>query len=161
QRTGPNHNMNSSSDAPLSQFTGITRAQIDSTGSVVRFELVRDAGTFRLEGYLQNGTGGGNFAFTPNPSYANQLRSLGLAGNLTDEKIFTMAGHDVSGAYIRDMNALGIKTDSEDKLVTMRIHGVSPEFVRGFKDLGYSELSADKLVTMRIHGVSTDFARGL
>src|ERR1041385_9177912 len=60
QRTGPNHNMNSSSDAPLSQFSGITRAQIDSTGAVVRFELVRDAGTFRLEGYLQNGTGGGN-----------------------------------------------------------------------------------------------------
>jgi hypothetical protein len=161
QRTSPNHNMNSSSDAPLSQFRGITRAQIDSAGNVTRFDLVRDAGTFHMEGYLQNGGGGGNFSFTPNPNYGNELRSLGFTGELTDEKVFTMAVHDVSAAYIRDMNALGIRPDSEDKLVAMRIHGVTPEYVRGFKDLGYSELSADKLVTMRIHGVSTDFARGL
>jgi hypothetical protein len=161
QRTSPNHNMNSSSDAPLSQFRGITRAQIDSTGTVARFDLVRDAGTFHMEGYLQNGGGGGNFNFTPNPNFANELRSFGFAGDLTDEKVFAMAIHDVSGAYIRDMNALGIRADSDDKLIAMRIHGVTPEYVRGFKDLGYSELSADKLVTMRIHGVGTDFARGL
>jgi len=161
QRTSPNHNMNSSSDAPLSQFRGITRAQIDSTGTVARFDLVRDAGTFHFEGYLRNGGGGGNFTFTPNPNYANELRSFGFAGNLTDEEVFSMAVHDVSAAYIRDMNALGIRPDSEEKLITMRIHGVTPEYVQGFKDLGYSELSADKLVTMRIHGVSTEFARGL
>jgi len=161
QRTSPNHNMSSSSDAPLSQFRGITRAQVDSGGSVARFELVRDAGTFQLEGYLRNGGGGGTFTFTQNPNYANELRSFGYAGNLTDEKVFSMAVHDVSAAYIRDMNALGIRPDSEDKLITMRIHGVTPEYVRGFKDLGYSELSADKLVTMRIHGVSTEFASGL
>jgi hypothetical protein len=161
QRTSPNHNMNSSSDAPLNQFRGITRGQLDSPGTVAQFELVRDAGTFHFEGYLRNGGGGGNFVFTPNPNYANELRPLGFAGNLNEEKVFTMAVHDVSVAYIRDMNALGIRTDSEDKLVTMRIHGVTPEYVRGFKDLGYTELSADKLVTMRIHGVNTEFARGL
>jgi len=161
QRTSPNHNMNSSSDAPLSQFRGITRGLVDSGGTVVRFDLVRDAGTFHMEGYLQNGGGGGNFIFTPNPNYANELRSFGFVSDLTDEKVFAMAVHDVSGAYIRDMNSLGVRPDSEDKLIAMRIHGVTPEYVRGFKDLGYSELSADKLVTMRIHGVSTDFARAL
>lgn len=161
QRTSPNHNMNSSLDAPLSQFRGIMRAQIDSTGTLARFELVRDAGIFHFEGYLQNGGGGGNFSFTPNPNYPSELRSFGFAGNLTEDKVFAMAVHDVSVAYIRDMNALGIRPDSEDKLITMRIHAVTPEYVRSFKDLGYSELSADKLVTMRIHAVSTDFARGL
>lgn len=161
QRTGPNYNMSSSSDAPLSQFRGITRAQIDSTGTVARFELVRDAGAFHFEGYLRSGGGGGNFTFTPNPNYASELRSFGFAGNLTDDKVFSMAVHDVSAAYIRDLNALGIRPDSEDKLITMRIHEVTPEYVRGFKDLGYSELNADKLVTMRIHGVSAEFARGL
>jgi hypothetical protein len=110
---------------------------------------------------MRNGSGGGTFTFVGNPNYANELRSIGFAGNLTDEKVFSMALHDVSSAYIRDMNALGIRQDSEDKLITMRIHGVTPEYVRGFKDVGYSELSADKLVTMRIHGVSNEFARGL
>jgi hypothetical protein len=161
QRTSLNHNMNSSSDAPLSQFHAIMGGQLDSAGGLVRFDLVRDAGTFHLEGYMRNGSGGGNFTFAPNPNYANQLRSLGFAGNLTDEKVFSMAIHDVSSAYIRDMNGLGIRPDSEDKLIAMRIHGVTPEYVRGFKDLGYSELGADKLVTMRIHGVSAEFARGL
>jgi len=160
-RTSPNHNMNSSSDAPVSQFRGITPAQLGSAAGVARFELVRDAGTFQFEGYLQNGGGGGNFVFTPNPNFGNELRSFGFKAELTNDKIFTMAVHDVSATYIRDMNSLGIRPDSEDKLVTMRIHGVSPEFVRSFKDLGYNELSADKLVTMRIHGVSADFAKSL
>src|SRR5579871_1767970 len=107
QRTSANNNMNSSSDAPLSQFRGITRGQIDSGGAVARFDLVRDAGTFHMEGYLQNGGGGGNFTFTPNPNYASELRSFGYTSDLTDEKVFALAVHDVSGAYIRDMNALG------------------------------------------------------
>lgn len=159
---GPDSSMSSSSPVPFAQLTGLTRAQLDSAGSVVRFELVRDAGTLRFEGYTRNGGGGGAFTFSPNPKFQAEMRSLGFSG-LTDEKVFTMAMHDVSAAYVREMNALGVRPDSADQLITMRIHGVTAEYAGAFKSMGYaaSELTPDKLVTMRIHGVSPEFAREL
>jgi hypothetical protein len=105
RRSSANSNMSSSSPAPLSQLRGLTQAQLDSSGSMARFELVRDAGTLRFEGYLQGGGGGGTFTFSPNPNFAGEMSSLGYSG-LSDEKVFSMAVHDVSVAYIRDMSAL-------------------------------------------------------
>ena len=138
RRTTVNSNMSSSTAVPLSQLRGLSRAQLDSSGSVARFELVRDAGTLRFEGYLQNGGGGGTFTFSPNPSFAGEMRALGYSG-FSDEKQFAMAVHDVSAAYVRDMNALGIRPESTDQLITMRIHNVTVDYVRELKDLGYSE----------------------
>ncbi|HEY7392926.1 MAG TPA: hypothetical protein VH640_30680 [Bryobacteraceae bacterium] len=160
QRSGPGFNMNSTSPVPLSQLRGLSRAELDSSGSVVHFDLVRDAGTLRFTGYLQNGGGGGAFTFTPSASFAGEMRSLGFEG-LSDEKVFTMAVHDVSAAYVRDMNALGIHPDSIDQLISMRIHNVTVDYAREFKSLDYTELTPDKLVTMRIHGVTAAFAREL
>jgi hypothetical protein len=160
QRRGPGFNMSSTSPVPLSQFRGLTQVELDSSGSVARFDLVRDAGTLRFAGYLQNGGGDGAFTFTPNPSFAGEMRSLGFEG-LSDEEVFTMAVHDVSTSYVRDMNALSIHPDSADKLISMRIHNVTVDYVRELKSLGYADLTADELVTMRIHGVTTAFAREL
>src|ERR1700722_4039287 len=47
--TGPNSEMSSSSPVPLAQLAGLTRAQLDGAGSVVRFQMGRDAGPFRFE----------------------------------------------------------------------------------------------------------------
>jgi hypothetical protein len=156
QRGVPGRNMSSSSPIALSQLRGLTRAQLDSSGSMARFELARDAGTLQLAGYLQNGGGGGAFTFTPNPRFAAEMRALGYDG-LSEEKVFTMAIHDVSAAYVREMKALGIHPDSGDQLITMRIHNVTVEFVRDLKGLGYADVPADKLVTLCIHGVTADF----
>src|SRR5881398_1581359 len=38
-------NMSSSMPVPLAQFHGLGRAQLESSGSVAQFEIVRDAGT--------------------------------------------------------------------------------------------------------------------
>jgi hypothetical protein len=160
QRGGPGLNMSSSSPIALSQLRGLTRAQLDSSGSMTRFELQRDAGRLQFAGYLQNGGGGGAFTFTPNPRFAPDMRALGYDG-LSEEKVFTMAVHDVSAAYVREMNALGIHPGSADQLISMRIHNVTVEFARDLKDLGYTDLPADKLVTLRIHGVTTDFIKEL
>jgi len=158
QRGGPGRNMSSSSPIALSQLRGLTRAQLDSSGSSARFELLRDAGTLQFAGYLQNGGGGGAFTFTPYPRFAADMQALGYGG-LSEEKVFTMAVHDVSAAYVRDMNALGIHPDSADQLIPMRIHNVTVDFARELRGLGYADLAADKLVTLRIHGVTTDFIK--
>ena len=99
RRSTGKSSMSSSSMAPLSQLRGLSRAQLDSSGSVARFELVREAGTLRFEGYLQNGGGGGAFTFSPNPKFAGEMAALGYSG-FTDENVFAMAIHDVSAAYV-------------------------------------------------------------
>jgi hypothetical protein len=157
---GGRSNMNTSSALPLSQLRGLDRGQFEAAGVIPRFEIARDAGTFRLQGFLQNGSGGGVFTFSPNPNFVTEMRALGFS-NLSDETVFVLAMHDISAGFVRDMNALGIRPDSTNELVSMGIHGVTVDFVRDLQGLGYSSLSPTKLVTMRIHGVTTDFARQL
>jgi hypothetical protein len=156
QRSSGSSSMSSSSPVPLAQLRGLTGTQLDSSGSVARFELVRDAGTLRFEGFLKNGGGGGTFTFAPNPDFAAAMRKLGFStgiAGLSDEKVFAMAVHDVSTGYMKDMNALGIHPDSTDQLVTMRINGVTPEYIRKARSLVSGNLSIDQLVSLRIHGI--------
>jgi len=153
-------NMNTSSPLPLNQLRGLTRSQLESSNSVARFEIVREAGTLSLQGYIQNGAGGGIFTFSPNAGFIGEMRALGYSG-LSDETVFALAVHDISAGFVRDMNALGIRPESTEQLLTMGIHNVTVEFARDLQGLGYSDLSPTKLVTMRIHGVTTDFAREL
>jgi len=159
RRYRPGSEMSSSSSVPMSQLSGLTRAQLGSaTPSLIRFDIVRDAGALRLEGYLQNGGGGGNFTFIPNPGYANEMTARGFS-DLSDENVFRLAIHDVSMQYINDMTALGYKDLKTDKLITMRIHGVTPNFIRDIEALGFGRPPIDKLVTMRIHGITPDYIR--
>jgi hypothetical protein len=160
RRTSPTSNMSNSGTIALSELRGLTSAQLRSAGSVVRFEIVRDAGTLQCEGFIKNGGGGGSFVFAPNPNFPNEIRALGY-GDLNDEQIFSMAVHDVSAAYVRELAALGVRPDSSSQLITMRIHNVAPEYIKEFQSLGYSSLTPEKLVTMRIHRVTANFAREL
>ena len=157
QMNSEHRHMNSSSAAPLSQFRGLTAAQLQNSPAA-RFELVRDAGTFQLEGYLKNGSGGGTWTFAPNRKFTDDMRSLGY-NDLSPEMVFSMAVHDVSIAFVHDLNSASIGHVSADHLVAMRIHGVSIDFIHRMQGLGYSKLSADKLIAMRIHGVTPEFIR--
>ena len=160
ERTSAKHNMAySRDDVPMSQFAGLTMDQINSAaGSVVHFQIGREAGILECEGFLKSGGGGGVFHFMANLNYMAAMRSLGYR-ELDNEKIFALSLHDVTTAYVRDMQALGYTSAKYEQLIAMRIHGVSPEFVRDTRALGLRTDSADQLIAMRIHGVSPEFVR--
>jgi hypothetical protein len=141
--TAPNNS--SESPLPASQFR-------------VPLDLVREAGTLHLEGSLQNGSGGGNFTFTPDPTFAPAMRSLGIAG-LTDHTMYVLAVHDVGATYVRELNGLGVQPRSANQLIGMAVQHVSLEYVREFYALGYASLSADMLISMRVQGVSAEFVK--
>ena len=56
----------SSSDYKLSDFRGLTREQIFSNGSDVKFDIAREAGTITCSGLFKTGRGVGDWTFTPN-----------------------------------------------------------------------------------------------
>lgn len=133
-----------------------------STETPVSFSLSRDAGTIAFSGTFQTGEGVGRFSFTPNPTYATTLRSLGVTFDeaLDDEGLFSLAMHNVSAKFIGDMQSLGYR-ESLDDYIAFRIHGVTVDFVRELRSLGYDKLTAEDLVTFRIHGVTPQFIRSL
>jgi hypothetical protein len=121
-------------------------------GVMVRFQMVRDAGTLACEGYFKRGNGAGTFTFSQDPNFISEMRQMGYTG-LLPEMLFAMAAHNVSLDYVRGLRSLKAAPSSADDLISMRIHGVSIEYIQELQALGYRNLKADELVTMRIHGV--------
>lgn len=180
------HNMNHSSDWPVEAFQGLdlsVRGKRD-----VQFSIVREAGRFDCEGYLQNGVGAGVFLFTPDPAFTKALDDLGFTG-VNERTQFAMAILDVTAKFIRDLRAEGLPLTEVDKVMAFRVHGVTVASVREYKKLGvqadedqlvalhvhgatpawvmkmraqgYTGLDVDQLVAMRVHGVTPEYIDGL
>src|SRR5580704_11244637 len=160
-RSADHSQMTSSSALPVDQLRGLSRPQMESSaGATVHFEIARNAGTLRCDGYFRAGKGAGAFRFSPNANFVSEMRSLGYNG-LENETVFSMAVHDVTTAYVRDLRSLGVTPSSSDELISMAIHRVTIEYIRDLKKLGFTELNSDHLVSMRIHGVEPAFVREL
>ena len=143
QRVNVNSMMNNVSPVNLSRFRGLSRIQFDSPGSLVRFELVRDAGTIRFDGYVASGGGGGTFEFVPNPNFADRMSSSGYSA-LTPEKTFLCAVYDVGLDFAREIRSTGLQEVTLDNLIRLRGQGISSDYIRKvqkrFKDISVNDL---------------------
>jgi hypothetical protein len=149
---GGKANFQSSSEFDISQVQGLTTAQVASpSGTIVRFEIMREAGTFICEGYFKAGSGAGTFLFKPNLSFVSQMASLGFS-DVEEDKLFSMAVHDIGMRYAAEIQAMGLKVPSASKLIAMKIHGVTPEYVRKMQ-ARWPEITLDQLISLRIHGI--------
>ncbi|HVG11195.1 MAG TPA: M56 family metallopeptidase [Thermoanaerobaculia bacterium] len=137
----------------LSELVGL------STGSNVRFEMPRAAGTFHFQGRYDGELGEGTFTFQGNPSYIQEMSRIGY--QVEQDDLFKLALFDISPAYVSELKAAGYDDLSLDKLVEFRIFEVTPEYIRDMAGLGYRDVPADKLVAFRIHGVNPDEVREL
>lgn len=160
RRTESNGIHQSSFRIPLDNLPGLTRAQMDSNGSPVRFRIDRDAGTFDCEGWFKDGSGSGQFVFSAGQGYLSEMSKLGY-DTLSNEQLFSMAVHEVGLFFVYGLKALGYEHPSVDQLITMRVHGVTTDFIIELKTLGYDHPSIGDLVSMRIHGVTTGFIKAL
>src|SRR5262245_5085360 len=151
-KRGFGNNINSFSLSP-DRLQGLTSAQITSSGSSVRFQIVRDAGTFNCEGWFKDGKGSGSFVLTPNPAFAAELQKRGLTAP-TDAQLLSLAMSDVSIAFLEELNIQGFERPTTEQLVRMGEHGVSLDYVREIKSLGYKVQSLDLITKMVDHGVN-------
>jgi hypothetical protein len=144
----------------LEELRGLDRTKLEAASAEASFALARDAGTLAFEGRFRAGEGAGHYTFSPSQEYLVAMARLGY-GDLDAERVYSLAVHDVSRAFIRELDGLGYGRLAMDQLVSMRIHGAGPEFIRELKKLGYENLSVDQLVSMRIHGAGPEFIREL
>jgi hypothetical protein len=168
-----------SSPVPLGD-AGIPADRLRGPIAPVSFTIQREPGAFACVGSAGNGSGAGQFTYTPNPRFDDGLAAremgrpsfhesleLAIAGvtlafvdrvrtgsqHATTAELVRVVQHGVNQRYVDDLAALGYKTPSLDDLTRMRDHGVTPQFVKSVVDAGYRNLSVDDLVRLADHGV--------
>jgi len=66
------------------------------------------------------------------------------ARRIDEEKAFSLAMHDVSRQFIRDLTSLGFtRAFPSTSWSTCAIHGASPAYIRELNGLGYEHLAVD------------------
>jgi hypothetical protein len=150
-------NWNTTRNVAPESLQGLTREQaFSASGTQVRFDLRRDAGTFACEGWFRQGSGSGHFTFVPDPGFAAELARRGV-GTPDTRQLFRLAMAEVGLALLDELKSAGYPQPTIDQLVRMGDHGVRADYVRGLKDLGYRLATIESLVRMRDHGVSLEY----
>jgi hypothetical protein len=172
----------------LRHLEGLDPRALEGRAGDVRFELRRDAGTFRFAGRAGDGRGRGTWEFEADPEFPSRLARRGYERPTGDETfrlamadvgfalideldkqdysrpstrtLVQMGQHGVNLDYLRRMGALGYRVGDAETLIRMRDHGVDPPYVEGMARHGFRKVSADELVTARDHGVDPDYLEG-
>ena len=172
----------------LEQLSGLTEADLKSSGTKVKFRVVHEPGSLDSEGWFATGRGSGHFDYSPNAQFPAELRKRGFEAP-TDEEQFKltmanfklalldelkqdgysnfdvqtmvkMANHGVDVDYVHGMKASGYKFDNVETLIKLRDHGVTPGYISALAAEGFKDLPATDLLKARDHGVGPDFIRG-
>jgi hypothetical protein len=138
---------------PVAAFSGLP-ASLADVGEA-RFELRRDAGTFRFDGQFRNGRGVGEFQFEPDGAFARMLAARGETEPVS-HRLFSLAALDVSRAFIQQTEQAFPGIPLKD-IIAFRIHGVTPEFRAELATRGFTDLSPADLVKARIHRVTPEY----
>jgi hypothetical protein len=141
---------------PASDLPGL---DLSRDADNITVELRREAGTIKMSGNVRSRRGFGIFDFVPNPDFARQIGAVPRRRDLTTGRLFALAVHNVSRAWINQLESLGYRNLDLDQLLAMRIHGVTPEFITEMRQHGFDNLDHDDLVAARIHGATPDFLR--
>lgn len=144
----------------LDRLQGLLSSQRASGGTQVKFQLVRDAGTFSCEGWFNGGRGAGDFIFSANQNFISELSRRGI-NKPTDEQQFYLAAHDIGLEFLDELQAQGYERPTSAQLVRLGTHGVRLAYIRELRGLGYQVKSIDLLIRMVDHGVSTNFIKDL
>ncbi len=158
RRTARGGNHSSSDGFALNEFQGLTREQVFTARSDVRFRLVREAGTFEFEGMFREGKGAGQWTLTPNPGFISMMRARGY-DNLSADDLFSSALFDINQKAIEDLKAAGFDRLSFKELVEARIFKVTGEYIREMKSAGFENLTLKELVEARIFKIDSQFVR--
>jgi hypothetical protein len=173
-----------------STFRGLSRAQLFGPETNVRFTVVRQEGTIVCTGRAGGGKAEGEFTFTLDPGFTNQLASRGV-GTVSPERqmewLFENADalgmldyfksqaypvpsvdllsrvfeHGVTMQYVRDLAAVGLHALTVEQLVRAVDHGVRPRAIAEFQAYGFTNLTLEEAIGLSDHGVTPAFLRGL
>jgi hypothetical protein len=126
--------------------------------------IVRDPGTFALDGTLRDGRGTGALRFRPARGFGAVLASLGVRGAdaPSDHQLKNLAWGDMSAAAIREFLVLGYGPLTLRDAQDLAIFHVTPAYARAMRALGVAGAETVRgIVDLRHQGVPVAYARAL
>jgi hypothetical protein len=141
-----------------SELKGFPLAGTISAKENLRFQIVREAGTFNCEGYFRDGKGAGSWTFAPSQNFISAMRSRGY-DNLTEDNLFAAAIVNVTVKMIEDLKSFGYDRLSFDQLFRAGAFHVTPEFIRAWRSAGFENLTFEKLVDLGTFNVTPEYLR--
>ena len=144
----------------LTQFAGLTEAQVVSSASRVDFRLVREAGTISFSGSFHDRAGTGQWTFAADPAFVSFLHKHGYE-QATNEELFALAISDVRQSYITELERAGYRRLLISQLVSLYTNGVSPAYIAGLQAFGYTTIPPNELVALRSNDVSASYIKSL
>lgn len=149
------HCHDNNSEVPVTTFTGLALADFEHEGAHIDARIVAEAGTISCSGQIHEATLTGDFTFTPNPSFIDEMARLGFTG-FDSGKLEAYTLFHIDTAWVRALQAAGVTGMDSGNLIAMHIFKITPDFVRSMSDLGYAHLPADKLIAFGVHHVNPD-----
>jgi hypothetical protein len=152
----------------LKDLSGLSTSQISGPNSVVRFSIVREAGTIDCEGTFGNDKGSGTFRFTPSGEFVTAMRARGFDLEKREPKynddepsnrLFAAATLNVTVALADDLVGSGFGKLEVEDLFKATIFKIDGRFAREMKESGFQNLTFDDLVKARIFKIDAEFVR--
>jgi len=165
----------------LNEFSMLPK---DAAGT---FSLTREAGTMEFTGKFDGDKGMGNYKFTPNKTYGDDMRKEGIAvstdedmavfffvnikrsyvqmlkqngyTNLDKDDIIPLAALGIDEAYIKSIKAAGFKDISTEDLIPFKSLGIDQAYIEEIRKAGYTDVSPDKIIAFKAQGIDGKFIK--
>ncbi len=159
----------------LSEFGNLPR---DKRGT---FTLTREAGVMEFTGKFDGDKGMGEYKFTPNKSYSDNMNKEGVElkedgdvmvfflinvkqsyvqmlkqqgyTDLDKDKVIPLAALDVSETYITSIKQAGFTDIGLDNLIPLKALGVDKAYIEEIRKAGYDNVTPDKIITLKAQGI--------
>jgi beta-lactamase regulating signal transducer with metallopeptidase domain len=141
-----NENWNSNSDFLLSEFSGIPR---DKAGE---FTLTREAGTILFKGKFEGDKGFGDYKFTANADFMDNLKKEGIT-DIQEEDPFVFFMINLKKDYVKMLHANGYKDLTKNELIPLAALKVDEPFIQMWKQNGFGDISSNDLVATKALGI--------
>ncbi|HET6895229.1 MAG TPA: hypothetical protein VFH72_07620 [Candidatus Baltobacteraceae bacterium] len=149
-RTARGVELNLSSDADIHTMHWQETLHLDGAPSTANFTLRREAGTIVLSGTVGNGTGSGQFTFTPSDAFVAGLSSRGLRYD-NDHDLLSAASVDLTLQYIDAMRGDGYPNLPFGDLLAFRAVGVTAASLADLRSV-FGQISAENVIaTTALH----------
>jgi hypothetical protein len=165
----------------LNEFSSLPK---DAPGT---FTLTREAGTMEFTGKFDGDKGMGNYKFTPNKIYGDNMRKEGIEvandedmmvfffvnvklsyvqmlkqngyTNLDKDDIIPLAALGIDEAYIKSIKAAGFKDISTEDLIPFKSLGIDQAYIEDIRKAGYTNISPDKIIAFKAQGIDGKFIK--
>lgn len=149
----------------LSEFRGLTAAQLNGKANDVSFQLVAAAGTVSFTGIVGHGHGSGDFSFAPDRAFGESLTKHGIQGHPDDHDLFRLAIRDVTlgqvDTLVAALREYGDVLPDAGELIRLLNHDVDTRIIADLGGAGLRGLEPEQLIRLVNHDVDGHYIRAL